>query len=403
MAERRDWNPRILLLETKEQLEAEMASIGVDPIGATIMLPKGLFRTIKIEGVQAAAASIIKHQMLSKGGEAAMAWTSSVASGESTDILLMGTLNHYRRLIQRLRQQPFGLPNLAEQIREALDSFDAVPNPIQCGTSTLTWAERTYVMGIVNVTPDSFSGDGLDRDIEAAVAQARRFVEEGVDLIDVGGESTRPGHKPVKAEDELWRVVPAIRAITRAVPVPVSVDTSKASVAEAALTAGAHMVNDVWALRKDPELAEVVAKARVPVILMHNQEGTEYRDLMSDIIRSLSQSIDAAIEAGVDENNIIIDPGIGFGKTPAHNLEVLARLAELRVLGRPILVGTSRKSTIGKVLDLPVHDRMEGTAATVAVSIANGADIVRVHDTKEMVRVARMTDAIVRGRWQEYS
>jgi dihydropteroate synthase len=397
------WNPRILLLESKEQVEAEMAAIGVDPIGVKIMLPKSVFRAVKVEGLRTAAANIIKQEMLSKGGEAAMAWSGSMSSSETTDILLLGTLNHYRRLVQRLRLQPFGLRGLADEIRWALDGFDAIPAPIQCGPLNLEWAQKTYVMGIINVTPDSFSRDGINRDAEAAVAKARQFAAEGADIIDVGGESTRPGHEPVSEEDEIWRVVPAIKAIARSVRVALSVDTSKARVAEAALVAGAHMVNDVWALRRDPQLAHVVAAAQVPVILMHNQEGTHYRNFMSDLLRSLRESIDYACAAGVPEARIIVDPGIGFGKLPAHNLEVMAKLLELRVLGRPILLGPSRKSTIGRVLDLPVEERLEGTAAAVALGIANGVDIVRVHDVREMARVVKMGDAIARGKWHEYS
>jgi dihydropteroate synthase len=258
-------------------------------------------------------------------------------------------------------------------------------------------------MGIVNVTPDSFSGDGIGRDLEAVVALARRFVDEGADILDVGGESTRPGHDPVSVEDEMYRVLPALRAVLSAVQVPVSVDTYKSEVAEAAVEVGAHMVNDVWGFQRDPRMATVVAQADVPVVLMHNQDGTDYGNLMGDLVRSLRASVDTALDAGVREESIIVDPGIGFGKRREQNLEVMARLAELKVLGRPILLGTSRKSTIGHVLGTPPDDRLEGTAATVALGVANGADIVRVHDVRQMGRVAKMADAIARGRWQEYS
>ncbi len=272
------------------------------------------------------------------------------------------------------------------------------------GGVRFSWGNRTYVMGIVNVTPDSFSGDGRGYDVEAAVRQAVAFQKEGADVIDVGGESTRPRHTygevaatPVGEAEELGRVLPVIRRLREAVSIPISIDTYKASVAERALEAGASMVNDVWGLKADPRMAEVVAKAGVPVVLTHNQQGADYKDLVPEVIAGLRSSIEAALKAGVAVENIIADPGMGFGKNAQQNLEILRRLGEFKALGRPILVGMSRKATIGAVLGLPVEQRLEGTAATVALSIANGADLVRVHDVKEMVRVARMTDAVVHG------
>ena len=265
------------------------------------------------------------------------------------------------------------------------------------GGHVFRWGSRTYLMGVVNVTPDSFSGDGIAGDATAAADLAERMAADGAHLIDVGGESTRPGAAPVDADDELRRVVPAVEAIVRRVRLPVSVDTSKAVVAEAALAAGASIINDVWALGADPRMPGVAAQAGAPVVLMHNGRGVVYRNLVPDVIASLRSSIRIAEEAGITSENVIVDPGIGFGKTPEQNLELLRRLGELRVLGRPVLVGASRKSTIGLVLDLPPDERLEGGAATVAVAIANGADLVRVHDVKEMARVAKMSDAIVRG------
>jgi dihydropteroate synthase len=262
---------------------------------------------------------------------------------------------------------------------------------------SLVWGKRTYVMGIINVTPDSFSGDGLGADIPAMVDQALRFDEEGADFLDVGAESTRPGFQPVSAEEELRRLIPALEAIVAQVDLPISVDTYKAQVARRAVAAGAVIINDIWGLKADPELAQVAAEAGTPLIIMHNQETRQYRDLLPDIFSSLKHSAGLALNAGVPQQNLILDPGIGFGKTPDHNLEILKRLAEFKALGYPLLVGTSRKSTIGLVLGLPVDQRLEGTAATVAMSIAGGADIVRVHDVKEMTQVCRMSDAIIRG------
>lgn len=267
----------------------------------------------------------------------------------------------------------------------------------RCGNTEFRWGERTYVMGIVNVDPESFSGDGL-RDAETAIAQARRFVSEGADIIDVGGESTRPNAGSIPADEELRRVIPVIERLAAELKAPVSIDTYKSEVARRAIAAGASMVNDVWELKRDPKIAHVAAEAGVPLVLSQNQRGSKFLKFFPELIASLEKNIRAALDAGADWNNIIIDPGVGFGKTPEQNLEIVRRLAELKALGRPILLGTSRKSFIGHVLDLPVEQRLEGTAATVAIGIANGADIVRVHDVAQMVRVARMSDAIVRGK-----
>src|SRR5438105_5535209 len=251
-------------------------------------------------------------------------------------------------------------------------------------------------MGIVNVTPDSFSGDGVT-DLEAAVAQARQMEQDGADLIDIGGESTRPETwtgPGLSADDELARVIPVMQRVAAAVTVPVSIDTYKAAVATRALEAGARLVNDVWALRRDPQMAAAVAGAGVPVVLMHNKPGGGYHDLLEEMAASLRESVELGRAAGIPEGRIILDPGIGFGKTREENLEIIRRLPELRRLGFPLLIGPSRKSFIGKTLDLPAGERLEGTAAAVALSIAGGADIVRVHDVKAMVRGGGMADAI---------
>jgi len=277
------------------------------------------------------------------------------------------------------------------------------------------WGGRSYVMAILNATPDSFSGDGLLAlgGVAEALAAAEAAIEGGADILDLGGESTRPGAAPIDAATELGRVLPILRALRRAHPrLPISVDTSKAEVAEAALAEGADWINDVWGLRADPRLAAVVAAAGAPVVLMHNRSTpaqvalrdrvggfyreVHYDDLIAELRQALLGSVAIARDAGIAEDRIVLDPGLGFGKTPAQNLELLDRLAELRDLGFPLLVGSSRKSFIGLTLDLPPGERLEGTAATVAVAITRGADVLRVHDVKVMTRVARMTDAIVR-------
>lgn len=252
-------------------------------------------------------------------------------------------------------------------------------------------------MGIVNVTPDSFSGDGLAGDPAAAAEQAQRFEAEGADIIDIGAESSRPGAEPLEPQQELGRLLPSLEAVRAVTSLPVSVDTYHADVAEAAIAAGADMVNDIWGLRHDLRMAAVVAEAGVPLVAMHNQRGREHHDVIGDIRTGFEATLEIAGEAGIPFEHIILDPGFGFGWKEHQNLEMIRRLRELWDLELPLLVGPSRKSTIGRVLDLPVHERVEGTGAVVAVAIANGADIVRVHDVREMVRVAKVSDAIVRA------
>jgi dihydropteroate synthase len=287
--------------------------------------------------------------------------------------------------------------------------MSAIPFPF-------AWGSRTFIMGILNITPDSFSGDGLmtrQDTVAAALEQAIEFASAGADIIDIGGESTRPGAQPLSAEEELERVIPVIQALAEArLGIVLSIDTYKARVAEAALNAGADWVNDVWGLRADPDLAEVVSRRRVPLVLMHNRSkpadaelrqrlggryvGVQYENLVEDVKKELVESVHLAHAAGISDNRIILDPGIGFGKTVEQNLELIDRLAEVRALGYPLLFGPSRKAFIGYTLDVPPDQRLEGTAAAVAVGISRGADIVRVHDVAVMIRVARMTDAIVR-------
>ena len=252
-------------------------------------------------------------------------------------------------------------------------------------------------MGIINVTPDSFSGDGLGCDVDAAVAQGVRFVDEGADLIDVGGASTRPGFSATPIEVEAGRVLPVIERMVREALAPVSIDTAHAVIADRAIACGAVMVNDIHGLRGDPAMADLIARHGVACVLMHNQRGREFQDVVGDILAGWGETLSIASKAGIREERIILDPGFGFGWTEAQNLEMLRRLAELRASGYPLLVGTSRKSTIGRALGgLPVDQRLEGTAASIAIAVANGADVVRVHDVREMVRAARVADAIVR-------
>ena len=267
------------------------------------------------------------------------------------------------------------------------------------------WEKKTYVMGIINATPDSFSGDGIGEDLEVGISLALSFFDSGADILDIGGESTRPPSlygnvREISENEEIDRVIPLIEGIRAKSSGMISVDTSKSAVAEAAIKAGANIVNDVWALKKDPAMLEVVASEKVYVVLMHNEANPNYEDVVYDTIESLKRSVDEAVRGGISEELIIIDPGIGFGKDIFQNLEILRRLEEYKLIGRPILIGTSRKSTIGKILRLPIQERTYGTAATVAIAIAKGANIVRVHDVAEMAQVCIMSDAVIRGRAQ---
>ncbi|MCL5781601.1 MAG: dihydropteroate synthase [Firmicutes bacterium] len=392
----------VKFIDNLDQARSEIMAVGSDPAGWQRMVPKAVHRIIKLSGVNPTQANIIKQEILARGGEAAVARGIVNHTVETTDVLMMATLKQYRTFIEKLKMQPFGLAQLADRIKEALDNLEGLKaRRLNCRGRVLELGRRTLVMGILNATPDSFSDGGRYQDPAAALEHAQRMVEDGADIIDLGGISTRPGHTEVSEDEEMRRVLPVLEKLAPSISVPISVDTWRAGVARQALEAGAHIINDQWALRGDPDLAAVVAQYQVPVMLMHNGQSTHYRDLMTEITAFLREGIETAVRAGLARENIMIDPGIGFAKTYEQNLEVLRRLKELTILGCPILLGTSRKSVIARTLNLPVDQRVEGTGATVALGIACGADIVRVHDVKEMVRVARMSDAILRGNLHE--
>ncbi len=284
---------------------------------------------------------------------------------------------------------------------DATSGLPGAPAPTRIGPATFAWGVRTYVMGVLNVTPDSFSGDGLlaaDDPVATAVDRARAMAADGADLLDVGGASSRPGHAPVAPGEEAARVVPVVRALAEALPgVPISVDTTSPVVAAAALDAGAHLLNDVWGVAADTALLRVAAERGVPIVLMHNRAEARYRNLVPEVVGDLQRAIDRALDAGVAWESLIVDPGFGFGKTPDHNLALLGSLAAVRALARPVLLGASRKSTLGRLLDLPADERVEATVATTVLAAAAGVDIVRVHDVRENARAARIADAVVRG------
>lgn len=394
---------RIILPHSREDIKQEINKIGASKPGSVIMLAKGQFFWVKIYEVSLKSAIFVKQEMLSKGGEAVVAHGVGDLSLQKTDILLMGTLKQYRLLIKKLKMQPFGLKEIAADIEEGLDQYNghhwmdaSKKQCLQIGDKRFALGERTLLMGILNVTPDSFSDGGKFNNIDNALEQARLMVQEGIDILDVGGESTRPNSQAVSEQEEMERVIPVMERVLKELDVAVSIDTYKAAVAEEALKLGAHMLNDVWGLKEDPEIASVAARYQVPVCIMHNRKVHQYQDLMKDIISDLRESLNIALEAGVKSENIILDPGIGFAKNLQENLEVMYHLEEIVAMGYPVLLGTSRKSMIGKVLDLPPEERMEGTAATVTLGITRGVDIVRVHDIKYMKRVVDVTDAMVR-------
>ena len=386
----------------------EITRLGVLRPAREWLADKTQVRAVRLENVGGKAAAILKQECLASGCDCAI--SPDVARFDETPraVCIIANLRQYARLLDRLPRQPFGLGEIGEEVRETLEAYEAGRRPAWvCRGKKIATEARTVVMGIVNVTPDSFSGDGVGRDAEAAIRQGLAFVEAGADILDVGGESTRPESDEVTVAEEWARIGPVIEALVAQSGVAVSVDTRKAEVAEKALAAGAHIVNDVGGLRA-AGMKEVVAAAGAGAVIMHMQGEPKtmqvepkYEDLMGEVYGFLCELMEAAMAAGVDEKAIAVDPGFGFGKTPEHNLAIVRRLRELHSLGRPVVLGASRKATIGKVLDKPAEERIMGTAATCAAGIVSGAHVIRVHDVAEMAQVAKMTDAIVEGRLPE--
>jgi len=395
---------RVLDIESHGEMLAEMGKIGVHPAAAGWMAQKARVRPVRIENVPGETAALLKQEMLALGGDCAVHRRVADFNSEAGPVILIGDARMYDRLVERAELQPHGLEEIAREAVAAVRASDeAGLRDLDCAGTTLELGRRTLVMGIVNLTPDSFSGDGLDVNVDAAVEQARGFVEAGCDILDVGGESTRPGSDGVDVDDELERVLPVVEVFADEFDAVISIDTSKPEVAQLAVAMGAGMVNDVNGLRA-AGMAETVAETGAAACIMHMQgsprdmqQNPTYDDLMTDIYDFLAERVEACGQAGVPRERLLVDPGFGFGKTVQHNLEILRRLRELRSLGCGVLIGTSRKSTIGKVLDAEADERIMGTAATCALAIANGADVIRVHDVAEMVQVAKMTDAIVRA------
>ncbi len=378
-----------------------MREAGVDPAGMRLMEGKTFHLNLKLERIAPRLSNLLKQEMLSLGGDAAVDGRGFDCGTELTDAILMGTLKQFEKLTSKLEQYP-GFQNVCLTLKETLKNLSRSHFTLRLRKGTLPLGKKTLLMGVLNVTPDSFSDGGLFFDKEKAVARGLEMVEEGADLLDIGGESTRPGSKPLGQEEELRRVIPVIEALVPKIGVPISIDTYKSGVAREAIQAGAEILNDISGLHFDPGLAEIAARHKAPLILMHirgtpetMQTDLQYGSLFSEILLSLRESIEKAETAGVEPGQILIDPGIGFGKNLEQNLLILKHLSEFRVLGRPILLGTSRKSFIGKILDTrDISDRLEGTLASVAIGVLNGAQIIRCHDVLQAKRAIAVADAI---------
>ncbi len=390
---------QVVALRDVDEVRALLAEMRVSAGGTSIMKRKALFRVVRVKGLDVRAANILKQEMLSRGGEVATSREVYEMGATEAECLIMGTLAQYERLLPKLRTQPFGLRDIADSIAAVLVHHDAHAPLFHPG---LDLGRRPRIMGILNVTPDSFSDPGDHFDPDVAIEAAWRMVDEGADIIDVGGESTRPGSSRVPTEVEMQRVLPVIKALSQALPAPISVDTCRAEVAAAALEAGAFMVNDVSALRMDPEMVAVVRDAGCPVVLMHMlgepktmQDDPWYSNVVEDVYAFFVERLTRAVDDGVPEENLLIDPGIGFGKTLAHNLALVRHVDSFRSLGRPVVLGASRKRFLGDLLGLPeAKDRVNGTIATSVIGAIYNIDVLRVHDVRENVEAVRLTRAV---------
>ena len=391
---------RCLHITNARETIHQMGRVGVDATGIKLMKGKTLHFNLKVEGINPRIANLLKQEMLSLGGDAALDKRGLDCSTKQTDSILMGTQKQFEKLLLKLDQY-LDLQPIGESLRETIKNISKTHYSIHCRKKTYTLGRRTLLMGVLNVTPDSFSDGDLYFDKERAVAHGLRMVEEGADFIDIGGESTRPGSKPIGAEEELRRVIPVIESLAKEGNVPISIDTYKSTVAERAIDAGAEIINDISGLHSDPGLGQVAAKQAVPIILMHirgtpetMQKDVHYDSLFSEILQYLKESIQMAESAGIDPQQIIIDPGIGFGKNLEDNLLIIKNLSEFRILGKPILLGTSRKSFIGKILNVEANERLEGTLSSIAICALHGAHIIRCHDVLQAKKAIAVADAI---------
>ena len=398
---------RIITINTPKELKTIMQRLKVDTYGIKIMAPKSLGYLIKIDSLSSIAANILKQEMLSLGGDVALPRGVLTGKIRQTDCILIGNLSQYNRLREKLKLQPFGLSNLAKGLSVLIKNYQKDNFILNLGRYALNLGRKTHIMGILNLTPDSFSGDGIyqNSNIKIQISKiadvAKGMVNAGADIIDIGGESSRPQAKPISLKEELKRTIPAIKKISKEVSVPISVDTSKPEVAEQALDNGALIVNDITGL-KNLRMRKIVAKYKAATVIMHMkgspgnmQDKPFYHSVIEEIMSFLDKQSVLAINEGVDRNKILIDPGIGFGKTLEHNLEILKRLREFKALGRPILIGPSRKSFIGKILNKQPQETINGTIAACILAVRNGAQIIRVHDVREIKEALKTTEAIL--------
>ncbi|KAA0003285.1 MAG: dihydropteroate synthase [Thermoplasmata archaeon] len=388
-----------------DDAKKEMKRIGVAEGGMNIMIPKCSHYCIKIYDVHPQDAIIMKQEMLSIGGDVAISSDTLPPSSKKTDVLLMGTHSQISILSKKLERHYERLHMIGKEVMDVVRNVNK-KHELKIGKRRVKLGEKTLIMGILNVTPDSFYDGGKYNVMEKAIERAYEMEREGADMIDIGGESTRPGAEAVPIEKEMKRVIPVIEEIANKIKIPISIDTYKAKVAEKAIEKGATMVNDITALRGDEKMAEVVADYDVPICIMHMkgtpqtmQKSPYYKDIMEDIIKFLHQRAKYAISRGIAEENIILDPGIGFGKRTGKiedNCEIIARLTELKSLGFPIMIGISRKTFIGNICNTQPEERLEGSLGAEAIAIANGADILRVHDVKETKKMSLVVDKILK-------
>jgi dihydropteroate synthase len=387
---------RILELKNSAEIVEALKLIEVDEVGIGMMAPKAHHYVLKIDSLSVPAANILKQEMLAVGGDAALHRKACDFSIQNTPCLLMGTYHQYQKVIKKLQVQPFGLKATGKEMQNVLRHFFSTPSSIQAGPYLLDFSSP-LVMGILNVTPDSFSGDGIVNNIELLLKKADQFIKDGADLLDIGGESTRPGAVKIPAEEELKRVLPVIKEVSRNFSVPISIDTYKPEVAEKALKNGAHIVNDVWGLKKEPGMLRIIKEYGAPVILMHNQEEPVYRDLIREMLEYFKDRLTMLENSHYPTEKAILDPGIGFGKKPWHNLSVLKHLNEFRIFGRALLLGASRKSFIQYAAGADVNNRIPGSLASVVLGYMSGFHIFRVHDVKESKQALNLVKAVKRA------
>ncbi len=397
---------RVLQAENLKELKQLLSEIKVDPYGVKIMAPKAAARLVRINSLSNITANILKQEMLSLGGDAAVSRDALTGKAKTTDCALIGNLAQFSRLAVKLNRQPFGLNRLGKEISRNLQLYQQEGFSVPLPRAVLNLRNHVNIMGVINLTPDSFSGDGWLARPDTAdpagelIEHARGLIRSGADILDLGGESSRPGARPVSAKEELRRLLPALKTLVRSHKIPISIDTYKPEVANVCLDNGAQIINDISGLR-DPRMAKTVARYKAAVVIMHMrgrprtmQRNPEYTDLMGEIIAYLDQAVASALASGIEREKIIIDPGLGFGKTMEHNLAILRNLSELKILGRPILVGPSRKSFLGKILDKPADGRLFGTISSCVLAARNGCHIVRVHDVKPVKEALKVFDAV---------